>query len=951
MRRTFLLTPLIRLMLAVAVPTTANAGRAADVGINFQDDWGDGGGAEVTQDAFGVPAGSWFSMPRIHNSNGGGGVSSHATISLPGAGALRVEWSCENTYSLTGDVPVDGPGEDQVAYGYLDDTAGGYRVRLSGLRNSLASYSVTLIAATDGGEGFTDAQVVTGSGTNTLTYAEVVNPSLPGIYAVSSAGGVVSTLANNDAVVITGAPRAGANRSTLAGILFRYTPGGSNPPLVEAPPQAPSGSLFAGQAFALEVVASGSATLTYQWRQDGVALPEAKSPTYRKALAAASDSGEYDVIVSNGFGAVTSAVARVTVSEIVQPTITKAPSSQTLYAGYPATFAVEATGGQLSYQWRKGATPIAGATQATLSLSNIGIEDAETYSVEVTNAKGRAESSATLAVKIPVAGSYEAEMAQLQPLVYFRMSETGAVAQDTAANRGSLGAAGTGLYVGGLSHGVGGALVGDSSLAMSLAGGKVSVPFSEGLNPPESFTVECWAKPLDTTAGNRVLVQAMINGENADNANDRSGWVLRQSGANLEFLIGGENGAPFYTTVATAQAAVTGGAWAHYAAVYHSDTPSVSLLVNGVVVTNVTAAEPLRRNFAAPVIVGDRGYGGWNFKGSLDEIAIYPTALGTARLLAHYEAGSNGSSSATYPSLVVADGAVEYLRLDDLGLPPTANAAVNSGTLGAAATGSYVDGGSTLGRSFIAKGTEGPRPATYPGLEAANSSVSMTNGWVTAPTLSLGNQVTVTLWLKRDATSTTGDLSWPAWLGGGGMHLNLGTAASPEAELRYHWNGGAWDWSSGLFVPADVWTFAAMVIEPEVATFYMSDGTQLLSSSNLVSHAPMIVTSPPGFGGNQPGRADRTYLGRLDETAVFDRALTPAEITGLFNRALGTGPTPPSAITISRGNLATSFSWTQGVLQQSDNVAGPYTDVPNNPASPYPVVTTGARMFYRLRGQ
>lgn len=951
MRRTFLMTPLIRMLLAVPILAAANALQAADVGINFQDDWGDGGGAEVTQDAFGVPAANWFSMPRIHNSNGGGGARSNAIVQLPGGGALHVEWSCENTYSLTGDAPVDGPGEDQVTYGYLDDTAGGYRVRLSGLRNSLASYSLTLVAATDSGEGFADALVVTSSGTNTLSYVDVVNPSLPGLYSLSSASAVISTLTNNDVVVITGTPRAGTIRSTLAGILLHYTPGGSNPPLIEAQPQPPTGALFAGQALNLEVLASGSATLAYQWRRDGVAIPQATTAALAQPAATALDSGDYDVIVSNRFGSATSAVARISIAEIVLPTITKAPSAQTLYAGYPAKFTVEATGGQLTYQWRKGATPIAGATEPTLTLPKIGAGDADTYTVVVANAKGSAESSASLAVKVPLAGSYEAEMALLQPLLYFRMGETGAVAQDTAANSGSLGAVGTGLYVGGLSHAAEGALVGNADRAMSLAGGKVSVPFSEGLNPAGSFTVECWAKPLDTIAGNRVLVQAMINGENADNANDRSGWVFRQNGANLEFVIGGENGAPFYTTIVTAQAAVTAGVWAHYAAVYRSESLDVSILVNGVVVTNVTATEALRRNFAAPLIVGDRGYGGWNFKGSLDEVAIYPTALSTARLLAHFEAASSAASSATYASLVAADGAVEHLRLNDVGLAPTANAAVNGGTLGAASTGSYVDGGSTLGRSLIAKGTEGPRPATYPGFEAGNTGVSMTNGWVTAPALSLGNQVTVTLWLKREATSTTGDLSWPAWLGGGGMHLNLGTAASPEAELRYHWNGGAWDWSSGLFVPPDVWTFAAMVIEPEVATFYMSDGTQLLSSSNVVSHAPMIVTSPPGFGGNQPGRADRTYLGQLDETAVFDRALTPAEINGLFQRALGTGPTPPSAITISRVNNETSFSWTAGVLQHGDNVAGPFTDVPNSPVSPYKVTTTAARMFYRLRGQ
>jgi hypothetical protein len=942
---------LIRTLLTLPVLASVSASQAADIGINFQDDWGSGGGTAVTQDAFGVPAANWYNMPRVPNSSGGGGVSSNATITLAGGGTLRVEWSCQNTYSLTGDPTVDGPGEDQVVYGYLDDTAGGYRVRLSGFRDSMASYKVSLIASTDSGEGFTDALVVRGGITNTLAYGDIQSPSLPGVFATSPATDAIATQTDNNVVVITGVPRAGALRSTLAGILINYTPGGSNPPLMETQPQAPVGTIYAGQGFSLTSLASGSATLNYQWRRDGTTIPQAMEPVFRRPAATTADGGLYDVVVSNGFGSITSTVARVTISEIVLPTIVKAPIPQTLYVGYPATLAVEASGGQLAYQWKKGTTALAGQTNATLVLPSVRVSDADTYSVEVSNAAGSAAASATLAVKVAAPGSYEAEMAMLKPLLYFRMGETGPVAQSTAANSGSLGAAGTGLYVGAVTHGVQGALAGSSDTAMTLSGGRVAVPYSDGLNPAGSFTVECWANPLDLVAGNRVLAQAMINGENADNANDRTGWVLRHNGANLEFMIGGEVGAPFYTTIATAQAVVVANTWAHYAAVYRSDTLNVSLLVNGIEVTNVVAAEPLLRNFAAPLLLGDRGYGGWNFKGSLDEVAIYPTALTTSKLLAHYQAGSSAATSASYPSLVTGDGAVAYLRLNDAGLTPTSNAAANGGTLGSGWAGSYVDAGSTLGRSLIAKGAEGPRPATYPGLEAGNTAVAMTNGWVTAPALTLGNQVTVTCWLKREATSTTGDLSWPAWLGGGGMHLNQGTAANQEAELRYHWNGGAWGWGSGLFVPADVWTFAVMVVEPEQAVFYMSNGTELLSSTNVASHTPMIITSAPGFGGNQPGRADRNYIGQLDETAVFDRALSPSEVSALFARALGTGPLPPSAITISRANNEVTLTWTSGVLQESATVGGTYTDVANSPVSPLKVPTAGGQRFYRLRGQ
>ena len=819
--------------LAVLLPTAS----AATIGINFQDDWSTGGGAEVTQDAFGVESARWFNMPRVFNSIAGPSVSSNAVVMLPEGGALQVEWSCVNTYSLAADIPT-GPGESEVIYGYLDDTGVGYRVRVSGFRDAVANYTLTLIASTDSGEGFTDATVAFGTDTNTVQYTEIQFPDFAsGAYSVSSATGEIVTLEDNNSVVITGTPRSGALRSTLAGLLVSYTPGGSNPPRIEQQPVGPTGTTFAGSPFTLQAAVSGSPALAYQWRLDGEPVDLATNAVYSKAVSSVADSGAYDLVVTNPFGSVTSSIVNVEISAVVAPQIVSGPVSQSLYPGYPATFTVTATGGQLAYQWRKGSQVIEGATGPTYTIPSVGPADPGTYTVTVTNSQGTQEASATLAVVDP-GSPYPTAVAASKPIVYFRMSETGAVQQVTATNRGSLATAGTGLYVGSYSVPVPGALVGSSDTAVRLSGGRVSVGYQAAVNPTGSFTVECWANPNDVGSGNRVLVQSMINGQFVENANDRSGWVLRQAGANLEFLIGGDIGAPFYTTIVTAQSAVTAGTWSHYAATYNAETFAVGLYVNGVEVTNVVAAAPLLPNTAAPLLLGDRGYGGWTFQGSLDEVAVYASLLTPAKILSHYETGSSAATSAGYPDLVVADGAVEYLRLDDAPLPAGANASANRGTWGGAWNGQYIGAGTVLGDPLVATGTVGPRPEPFVGLEPGNTAVGMTNGWVTSPQLVLGNEVTAVVWINRQEISTTGDLSWPAWLGGGGMHLNNGTASNPDAELRYHWNGGEWGWSSGLFVPANVWTFAALVVSPTNAVMYMSEGTTLLTSTNEVSHAP-----------------------------------------------------------------------------------------------------------------
>ena len=83
------------------------------------------------------------------------------------------------------------------------------------------------------------------------------------------------------------------------------------------------------------------------------------------------------------------------------PAIIQAPAPESVFVGSSASFSVQALGGNLSYQWSVGATPIPGATNALLTLPNVVLTNAGTYSITVSNAAGSASSSATLTV-LPV---------------------------------------------------------------------------------------------------------------------------------------------------------------------------------------------------------------------------------------------------------------------------------------------------------------------------------------------------------------------------------------------------------------------------------------------------------------------------------------------------------------------------------------------------------------------
>ena len=106
------------------------------------------------------------------------------------------------------------------------------------------------------------------------------------------------------------------------------------------------------------------------------------------------------------------------------------------------------------------------------------------------------------------------------------------------------------------------------------------------------------------------------------------------------------------------------------------------------------------------------------------------------------------------------------------------------------------------------------------------------------------------------------------------VFTNNGSAGTPEAELRYHWNGERWDWGSGLMVEPNVWTFAAprCQVEPDKATIYKAVNGTIESAVNTATHAPMVVTSPrDSVATSRDGRIGN-YIGLLDEVAVYDRA-------------------------------------------------------------------------------
>lgn len=171
------------------------------------------------------------------------------------------------------------------------------------------------------------------------------------------------------------------------------------PPAITGQPV--SLTVVAGQPASFSVSASGTAPLRHQWRFGGSTLVGQTNATLNFASAATNHAGNYDVVVSNNAGSITSLVAKLTVNlPAIAPAITAHPSPQTVTQGQPAGFSVTATGtAPLTFFWKKGANVVLVSAASTLNITNTQPSDAGSYSVTVSNSAGTATSaSASLTV-------------------------------------------------------------------------------------------------------------------------------------------------------------------------------------------------------------------------------------------------------------------------------------------------------------------------------------------------------------------------------------------------------------------------------------------------------------------------------------------------------------------------------------------------------------------------
>jgi uncharacterized protein (TIGR02145 family) len=166
----------------------------------------------------------------------------------------------------------------------------------------------------------TQPSTQTVSAGQTVTFSVVVTGSTPITYqwqkdganisgATSSSYSIANPFAANaGSYSVVASNSVGSVTSNTANLTFNVSPSISTHPLTQ--------TVNAGQSVTFSVLATGTATLIYQWNKNGTNISGATSANFTISNTASDDAGSYTVVVINNIGSMTSNSAILTVNGV-----------------------------------------------------------------------------------------------------------------------------------------------------------------------------------------------------------------------------------------------------------------------------------------------------------------------------------------------------------------------------------------------------------------------------------------------------------------------------------------------------------------------------------------------------------------------------------------------------------------------------------------------------------
>ena len=507
------------------------------------------------------------------------------------------------------------------------------------------------------------------------------------------------------------------------------------------------------------------------------------------------------------------------------------------------------------------------------------------YRVSASDPDGNLVWGDTVSITVPTVnpGPYVQRILDDGASNYWRLDETsGTTANDWAGFNNLV--QGTGVTAG-----AAGALLNDTDTAGNFSGATTASAGTVSDAPgPNVFSVEAWFKTNSTTGGKIVGFGNAQSG--LSTSYDRNIYMDNTG----HVIFGVYNGA---TYTVTSTGTYNNNAWHHVVGTLSDG--GVVLYLDGKKI-GVNQGTTVGQTYSGFWRVGGDNLGSWPgthtsnyFKGAIDEVAVYPTALTLPQVQSHYlDSGRTLTVAArpsdTYGAGVYQDSPDLYWRLDDTTGTTAADASANG------VPGGYF-GGVTKGVTSNVSGSTGTAVTFNGSTGTIGSSQSYVNPriyseelWFTTTTTRGGKLIGFGNRQSGNSTSHDRDVYM---LNTG--QLVFGVNATPVTlTTAAAYNDGNWH---------------HLVATESGAGMRLYVDDQLVGSNTTTT--AQNYTGYWRVGGDAGVTSTSAYLaGTIDEAAVYSIALSPAQVHAHYRAsAAATNARPVAAFTPSCTNLACTF--------------------------------------------
>lgn len=406
----------------------------------------------------------------------------------------------------------------------------------------------------------------------------------------------------------------------------------------------------------------------------------------------------------------------------------------------------------------------------------------------------------------------------------------------------------------------------------------VKIPANAAINPTESgaFTISGWFKTNAVGA-----TQALIN-KQENTTNELVFGLTLNSSNQVTFNVIKQN---VSGNSATSTQSLNTNQWYYLTGTY--DGSNITLYVNGVLAAATTRSFSSSTQNVANITVGSYYNSTSYFNGFAGEIKYYPYARTAAQITTDMVTGQSviGNSAQEGAALqqVLSNGLLDYYKMDE------ASWTVNC------STGSVLDSSGNGNNGKSCPTSTGPAGGDL-GKFGNAGTFDGSNDYVSAAAGSFSPYVgSVSMWLTNTQDwNTLSAIQSPFSTAqdGSGDLMNIELTNTSEIKIQF-WDGYSANFRSAsptTWPTANTWhhlvvTWNGSVDKPSNTQIYL-DGVPLTMTSDVTIPTDAIGATL-NIGGNNPIGDRYPWSGKIDEVRVYSRALTPSEVTQVYNFAPG----------------------------------------------------------------